>query len=53
MSACRDILARIAGPVVCLPMLYREDSSLDYEAMEEYAAWVAAAGIRCACFTYG
>jgi len=30
MNACHDILARIAGPVVCLPMLYREDSSLDY-----------------------
>lgn len=47
------IRERIAGPVVCLPMLYCEDGAIDYGAMEEYAEWVAAAGLRCGCFTYG
>lgn len=44
---------RIHGPTACLPIFFREDLSVDYESMGQYAAWLVDAGVPCTCMTHG
>ena len=53
MSLYEDFRRKVAGATVPLPMLYREDLSIDYAGIERYVAWVLEAGMTHTCLTHG
>ena len=53
MPDYKSLRHRIHGPTACLPILYQDDLSIDYEAMARYAAWIRDAGIPATCLTFG
>ena len=53
MSIYEDFRKKIKGPTVPLPMLYREDLSIDHAGIERYVEWILDAGIMNTCLTHG
>ena len=53
MNIYEDFRRKIAGPVVPLPILFREDLSVDHAGIETYVAWILEAGMTNLCLTYG
>ncbi len=53
MTIYEEFRQQISGAVVCLPILFRDDLSVDYAGIEEYTAWVLEKGLTQTCLTYG
>ena len=53
MTIYEDFRQQISGAVVCLPILFRDDLSVDYAGIEEYTAWILDGGLTQTCLTYG
>ena len=42
----------LAGPMVPLPLLYKDDLSVDLDALQRYVGWVLDEGVKNVCFTF-
>lgn len=53
MNVYEQCRRKITGATVCLPILFRNDLSVDHAGMEKYLAWILDAGMTNMCLTYG
>lgn len=52
VSAFQDFRRKIGGPTVPLPILFREDLSIDHAGIERYVTWILDAGMTNTCLTH-
>ena len=53
MNVYEQFRRKITGATVCLPILFRNDLSVDHAGIEKYLEWILDAGMTNMCLTYG